>query len=212
MSGESVDITKINPALLVNVPALQPPPGQVSNFDNPPSRAYQARLVIYILLPLMIIHALLRVYTRLRTTRAIGVDDAQTLLKANLSYISALMYQFVALTIKTSILLLYQRLFVVSKSARYLIHFGIAAVVAFYISMIIASAVMCTPRRGEKWLSPVSTNRCAQPELIASSIQGVFGVVSDFYILTIPLLQVYGLHISMSQRIGLTAIFLTGLL
>ncbi|KAI1742990.1 hypothetical protein F4680DRAFT_445461 [Xylaria scruposa] len=51
-----------------------PPPGSLSNFQNPPSQAWVVEVSVYITLPLMIGSFVLRLLARLRT-RQLGVDD-----------------------------------------------------------------------------------------------------------------------------------------
>lgn len=62
---------------LSNVPALAPPPGVVPNFVNPESLAPLCRIVIALTLPLMVVFLALRMYVRLRISRAMGADDSQ---------------------------------------------------------------------------------------------------------------------------------------
>jgi hypothetical protein len=67
--------SNLDPALLATLPALLPPYGVESNFNNPPSIAYQFRVITYTLLPIMLCHVLLRFYTRLRVKNSLGIDD-----------------------------------------------------------------------------------------------------------------------------------------
>ncbi|OCL10074.1 hypothetical protein AOQ84DRAFT_290010, partial [Glonium stellatum] len=79
----------MDPEILANTPALAPPPGVVPNFVNPQSRADQTRIVICVTLPIMVILLALRIYTRLRKTRAFGADDCMLLnLTSSMSVIS----------------------------------------------------------------------------------------------------------------------------
>lgn len=42
-------------------------------------------------------------------------------------------------------------------------------------------------------------------------VQGVFGVLSDAYVLLVPMVQVAVLRVSARKRLGLAGLFLTGL-
>jgi hypothetical protein len=84
-------------------------------------------------------------------------------------------------------------------TARYTVWIGLVTIVTFYMAIIIASLVYCIPRKG-------------QPNLKLSSVQGSFGVVSDFYLLAIPLFQITRLRVSASKRVAIAAVFSTGLL
>lgn len=74
-----MDLSQIDPALLAFIPVHAPPPGVVSNFDNPASRAHQTQIAIYVSLSVMIIPLVLRIYTRARITRTLGSDDCMSL-------------------------------------------------------------------------------------------------------------------------------------
>lgn len=121
------------------------------------------------------------------------------------------LYAFTAMIVKISLLLLYFRYFKPSAMARYMIWFGLVTISLFYVSNIVASLIFCIPRMDENWTSPSFEARCEMPELSLSYTQGVFNIISDFYILTVPLIQVVKLHVSTSKKIGLGMVFLTGL-
>jgi len=42
--------------------------------------------------------------------------------------------------------------------------------------------------------------------------QGIFNTMSDFYVLAIPLHMVWGLNLPLHRKVGVSAIFLAGLL
>ncbi|KAK7190340.1 hypothetical protein DPSP01_006160 [Paraphaeosphaeria sporulosa] len=235
------DPSKLDPALLATFPALTPPSGVEPNFNNPRSIAYQCQVAVYVLLPIMLVHVVLRIYTRLQVKNSLGIDDYSCAVSSlmmtaycsiilrsphqwdvrlidltesfvKMSTIQFIMYSFTATFIKLSILLLYRRLFWIRDSARYMICIGMVVTALFYLACFISSLIHCVPRHGEGWLSQESKQRCAQPELEVSVVQGVFGVISDFYLLLIPMLQVTRLRVTTSQKIGLAGLFLTGLL
>ncbi|KAI0470240.1 hypothetical protein F4859DRAFT_522738 [Xylaria cf. heliscus] len=59
---------------LSHVPLAPPPPGEVSNFVDPPSISWSGRLAIYLTLPLALAAMVLRTYVRMRN-RQLGADD-----------------------------------------------------------------------------------------------------------------------------------------
>lgn len=61
---------------LSTIPLSRPPPGQETNFINPPSLSWVGRLAIYLTLPLAVVAVTLRTYVRLRT-RQVGPDDCK---------------------------------------------------------------------------------------------------------------------------------------
>lgn len=56
------------------VPLMRPPPGEHTNFVDPPSLAWAPLVSVYGSLPLMIIAVGLRMFVRLRH-KQIGIDD-----------------------------------------------------------------------------------------------------------------------------------------
>jgi hypothetical protein len=67
--ADEIDISKLPPSVLDNIVAVPPPPGQVSDFVNPPYQENQSRIAMYVMLPLMRVSLILRLYIRARITR-----------------------------------------------------------------------------------------------------------------------------------------------
>jgi hypothetical protein len=112
---------------------------------------------------------------------------------------------------KLSILLQYYTIFVASKTSlnHKIIHALIWVNLLLYIAIMLVQIMTCLPR--EKIWDPLIPGRCV--DLAAVFISGaVINVVSDFTILILPLANVWSLQIQRKRRIGLTAIFLVGLL
>ena len=70
MDGTSSDFFR-------NIPAMPPPPGVESNFDNPPSLALHLIVVNAVFLPLMVIAVGIRLYVRVFIAKAPGWDDCK---------------------------------------------------------------------------------------------------------------------------------------
>ena len=123
------------------------------------------------------------------------------------------LYPVCAILVKCTLLILYLRIFRPSQRAQIMIWGGVAVIVVFYVCCIIVNTVLCVPHSGDGgWLSEKSQARCSQPELNLSVTQGVFSAVSDFYVLCIPLQMVWGLRLPKMRKVGVSSIFLTGLL
>lgn len=116
--------------------------------------------------------------------------------------------------VKVTLLTLYFRLFSPNPKARIAIWLGIVLISVFYIITVILDLVQCIPRKGDegRWLGEKARTRCGQPSLNISTAQGVVSAVSDVYILIIPLRLVWSLHVTTKRKIGVSVIFLTGLL
>ena len=120
----------------------------------------------------------------------------------------SLTYGPVIFLAKLSLLLLYHRLFGVNKTMRYLIYFGIAFQAVFYLintGFYAAAEAICISAAN------LRTRFCLR-EWIFTIIQGTVNVVTDFYVLILPVAMVSRLQLTPGRKFGVIAIFLTGLL
>lgn len=62
---------------LSKIPLMKPPPGEVSNFINPPSIGNAIIIVQVVFLTLMLGFVALRIYTRGFLNRSLGWDDCK---------------------------------------------------------------------------------------------------------------------------------------
>ncbi|RYP18843.1 hypothetical protein DL765_003723 [Monosporascus sp. GIB2] len=115
-------------------------------------------------------------------------------------------------TIKVAFLVFYLRLFSPVTHVRYLVWAGMALVITFCVVFVAIDVVACAPFPSENWLSPSLLERCYRiaVDLITAAVY--FSLITDFYILFIPLHQVPNLGLSKKRKIGVSLIFLTGLL
>ncbi|RYP83963.1 hypothetical protein DL769_001269 [Monosporascus sp. CRB-8-3] len=234
-----------------SLPAMQPPPGVMPNFIDPPSLAPAGRILIGVTLPLVLMSVVSRLYVRLFITRATGADDYLCVVSAAgvISYcavtlsilgdslgphqwnvrLSAItpnyitgsivvtcLYSVSAMLIKTSLLVLYLRVFQPVKSANISIWIGIGTIVLFYVICIITTSVYCNSNRWPNTANPVeflamqAESSCNRPQLTLSAAQGIFSTLSDVYVLIIPTILVWGLRLPLGRRIGICGIFLVG--
>ncbi|KAL9594863.1 MAG: hypothetical protein Q9179_005207 [Wetmoreana sp. 5 TL-2023] len=170
---------------LSQIPALQPPPGVMPNFIDPPSIGGTLVAVNIVFLALMLIVVSVKTYTK----------------EAITSYLS---FFFV----KLSILLLYLRLFAIERTMRYLIWGGISLQVIGYAGLlghVISLEVECYGKTA-------TTHSLCVNSYKVIYVEGIFSVVTDFYILLLPVRNVLGLKLSWRRRMGVLGVFMTGLL
>ncbi|KAK7908815.1 NAD(P)-binding protein [Apiospora marii] len=91
---------------------------------------------------------------------------------------------------------------------------GISLVVTFCVAYIIIVIVACAPWPSEHdgWLDGRMAQRCNDIAVPLLTAAAYFSVLTDFYILAIPLHQVPQLRLSRKRKVGISFIFLTGLL
>ena len=89
---------------------------------------------------------------------------------------------------------------------------GIVVIALFYTISSTFIVATCAPKDGKSWISLPSMPRCTEALYNSSNVRGVFSAVSDIYVLIIPTHLVLGLRLKRGRKIGVCAIFLTGLL
>ncbi|KAI0445341.1 hypothetical protein F4803DRAFT_168452 [Xylaria telfairii] len=240
--------------LLEQIPALKPPTGVESDFNSPETREGLAKIVVGLTYGLMLAFLALRIYTRVKVTNSLGVDDYLSLaagasitaftgvsislfgaplgphqwdvplshfdasfLERTLS--SIVLFSLSSLFVKTALLVMYLRVFSPNRTARIMIWAGISTIITFYILAIIINIRFCVPISmttpvpdEDEWARKLKASTCSQPVYNLNAAIGIFGVVSDLYVLIIPVSMVYKLKIPRARKIGILGIFLTGLL
>lgn len=98
------------------------------------------------------------------------------------------MYAVNAILVKSTLLTFYLRLFRPNKQARLMIWLGIALIVAFYVSCIIANVVVCTPLsqllpglEPAEWTKTSTNLHCSKADLALALVQGIISMLTDFY-------------------------------
>ncbi|KAI0429707.1 hypothetical protein F5Y09DRAFT_249438 [Xylaria sp. FL1042] len=132
---------------------------------------------------------------------------------------SIVLFSLSSLFVKTALLSLYLRVFAPNRLARVLIWIGVTTIVAFYTVSIIINICFCVPLSmttpvpdPDEWAKKLAASNCSQPVYNLNAAVGLFGVVSDLYVLIIPVSMVYSLRIPRNRKFGIMGIFLTGLL
>jgi hypothetical protein len=99
-----------------------------------------------------------------------------------------MLYIAMLITIKVSILLSYKRIFGVSRWGVVLIWLGVFVVTVFYVICLLLSL------------------------LILGTASGVVNIVTDFYVLILPMPFVWSLNMKRSRKVRVLVIFGLGLL
>lgn len=109
---------------------------------------------------------------------------------------------------KASILLLYLRIFSTSKALRISVHTGLFVMALFYTAMAgvtIRSVIRCVG------LKSLTLQFCNTATGLVQLLNSVFNVVTDFFILILPMPHIMKLQLPNSRKIGLVAVFAAGL-
>lgn len=89
---------------------------------------------------------------------------------------------------------------------------GIVIVTAFSIITSVVFAAMCAPRTGISqidYLAPFVSNPWSRTRSLVV-IQGIGNVVTDFYLVILPLPAVWRLQMPLERKIGLFSMFMFG--
>lgn len=111
---------------------------------------------------------------------------------------------------KTSLFLLYYRVFAPNKFLRYIITVGIAFCFAVYLASLAVAVYYCAPHPGKAWdllvLSSCPRIGCY------NVILGVANLALDIFMIGLPIPVILRLQLPLKKKIGVLAIFMTGLL
>ncbi|KAI8622904.1 hypothetical protein F5Y19DRAFT_30540 [Xylariaceae sp. FL1651] len=216
---------------LANTPAATPPDGVSSNLVNPESRSWDVELTIGVTLLPAVILVVLRVYARLGLVRKLGVDDfldkpgggpfgphlwdvsvLQLIRGQWPTILGSAVAPMSNTLVKVSLLAFYLRIFNAVPRLKILIWVGLVSVIGFGVVLVIATLTACIPRNGDlddvNALSPSSGCIAFVRKLTTAGT--VFGVISDFYILFIPLHILPSMKLSRKRKAAVSSVFLLG--
>ena len=121
------------------------------------------------------------------------------------SWMAVVAYIFVKLTF----FILYWNIFYPFRWLRFGIIGGATIVVAFYTALIIASFVGAIPPAGSSWVEHAPKSHNNIDEKLSVPL-GVVTLVSDVYILILPISGVLRLALSWKKKFGLSMLFMAG--
>ncbi|KAF1963362.1 hypothetical protein CC80DRAFT_460019 [Byssothecium circinans] len=136
------------------------------------------------------------------------IPESTLLANAKTVYVAELFYYIIQFSLKSSILAFYWRLFKVT-SIRVPIYFIACFVVAWFIASILVTAFQCIPVASLWTPALKSSAKCVElaPFFFGTSIPNI---LADLFLLALPMPYVWGLKISLAQKIFVMALFLLG--
>jgi hypothetical protein len=134
------------------------------------------------------------------------LPNLETILKMLVAY--ELIFSTTISTIKISVLMFYLRVFV-NRSLRIATKAALVFVMLWSVGNILQVFLICRPF--VKTYSLTAEGVCG--DQVASFIAiGAFNIITDVIILTLPLPTVWSLKMSTPAKLGLTGVFLVGLM
>ncbi|KAG9231664.1 hypothetical protein BJ875DRAFT_516487 [Amylocarpus encephaloides] len=142
----------------------------------------------------------------------IRLGDLHIFLRA--VHLSTVIYIVTICSVKIAILLEWLRIFS-PNGTRGLVfwtsHFLIWANVFFYLSVLIANNISCTPY--EYIWNKLIAGSCARVDTTDTNLSAsVFNFISDLLVLLIPQHVIWKLHMSTKKKVGVSVIFMIGVL
>lgn len=120
----------------------------------------------------------------------------------------------VALPMRLSFYIYFFQIFSPKPVLRWSIWIGAIITTIFYMTITIIMFCLTTPRHGVTLAEQYESilNQKTSPQLTAIFALGYFNVLSDLYILALPISGVMGLNLQPKRKAGVILIFMTGLL
>lgn len=111
---------------------------------------------------------------------------------------------------KTSLFLLYYRVFAPKKLFRYMITIGIVFSFFFCLTTLAIAVYLCAPHAGKDWDAEV-LGSCSRHIALYYVISGAVNMALDIFMLILPIPVVLQLQLPLKKKVGVLAIFMTGL-
>lgn len=115
--------------------------------------------------------------------------------------------QILMCAIKLTLLVLYYRIFWAQTAVRYAIYFGFVFVVCSNTGLLFATIFSCTPI-AKAWNSMLP-GHCI-PVQVLPWLSGALSLVTDLYILILPMRPLWHLNMMLLQKMKLIAVFSLG--
>lgn len=119
-------------------------------------------------------------------------------------------YFFSAALFKTSLILLYYRIFGVSRRFRIALVVALTLVLFYFVACLLAAIFECNPV-ASYWDKTIPGFKCVN-EVAFYRWNGVANLLIDFMILTLTIPMIWGLSLKLQQKLQLSALFLLGAL
>ncbi|XDG04210.1 hypothetical protein ABKA04_003825 [Annulohypoxylon sp. FPYF3050] len=233
-----VAIQATPPSIDLDAPLVDPPPGVQSDFDNPPNGNATMNGIASLSLALTIIAFSVHAFGKIRTKLHIEDWVFHNLPHIRLSnyfyhrllrsgwnlqvkdeawhlfniYITTTMYNVTMILLKAAILFQWARIFTPGKrNIFFWLCYSIAGVNAvFYLATILIDLLYCQPIQYH-WDPTIPGGHCGNDDLL-SPLSAAINVLLDLIILILPQRVIWRLNMSFRKKIGVSLVFLTGLL
>ncbi|QSZ32974.1 hypothetical protein DSL72_002558 [Monilinia vaccinii-corymbosi] len=211
----------------LDYPLSPPPLGQSPNFTNPPSRASQIYISAGICLPLMLFFGALRIYAKVvllgkrkswdDLTCTLGLLSGFSFISLTIAAVAGGAYGFHQwdITIRDFTkeqLMARLPMLNVLRWLKVMAITGMIVTGMFYVATMITFAVLCSPKNGHTqlaYLTALASDNCSSSRPVITAT-GIVNIISDLFLVALPLPAVWNLHLTRRKKLGVSAMFLTG--
>ncbi|KAK7961228.1 hypothetical protein PG988_012442 [Apiospora saccharicola] len=225
----------MDPATLgqaLGYPIQAPPPGVTPNFVNPDSTSYQVYATAAVCTPLMLVFASFRWGCKVLVKQKVILLDegvsggafgrhawnillgAFTKTQLILALLVEVLLPVGICLIKVSVLLLYLRIFRVLKWMRVISVISIVLIVLWHLALSVSFAAMCAPGTGDTqldFLAAFISQKCSDTRILVV-LQGVGNVVTDIWLILLPLPAVWKLQMPFRRKLAVSSMFMVGII
>ena len=127
-----------------------------------------------------------------------------------LGFLSDWLHNIAYIFVKLTFFILYWNIFKPFRYLKFGIIGGAAIVVSVYSAFTIASFVGAIPPPGRSWLETYETSRDSIGKRLSVPL-AILALVSDVYILILPISGVLRLQLSRKRKFGLSMLFMAGM-
>lgn len=115
-------------------------------------------------------------------------------------------------TAKIPILVLYIRLFGIRSFVQYMCYATLLLTPLFYATSLTVQGVFCSSDDGEVEVEWPRLEKCINVTIVTGIVNSLVGVLDDLVVLLLPLPVIWGLGLCVRRKIGVAAVFLSGVL
>ncbi|KAM5348962.1 hypothetical protein ACJ41O_008785 [Fusarium nematophilum] len=188
-------------------PAMEPPAGHQSNFDNPNREMYYICIVSNaIAIPICSILVVLRLWVRYRLPTKLQVDDIACILGYTV-YATIVNYGPTVFAIKAAILLFLARIFSPYKTYVKWIYGFLGIMAVYYVVMLFLKIFICRPI--PMFWGATSDGKCFNQRALILT-DNVISLLSDIVILLLPLPLTKKLQVGIMAKLKIAAVFGVG--
>lgn len=118
---------------------------------------------------------------------------------------------FAFFTSRLPFLLLYHRLFGSNQKTRYAVYLGGLAECLIYFVYLPLLPVFCAPAVNKTWDTPGVFTKCRRLVPYAL-VHGIGNIILDLYIMLIPMPMIWRLQLPFRKKLGVSVLFITGVM